>query len=55
MRQEKFTEQAQDAIGSSQQLAQQMQHSQWDVEHILLALLLQQRGLVGDIMNPGPC
>lgn len=51
MRQERFTEQAQEALASSQQLAQQMQHSQWDVEHILLALLLQQRGLVGDIMQ----
>ena len=51
MRQEKFTEQAQDAIGTSQQLAMQFHHSQWDVEHILLALLLQQRGLVGDILK----
>ncbi len=51
MRQEKFTEQAQDAISASQQLAMQFHHSQWDVEHILLALLLQQRGLVGDILK----
>ncbi|MBI2849918.1 MAG: AAA family ATPase [Chloroflexi bacterium] len=51
MKQEKFTEQAQDAISSSQQLAVQFQHSQWDVEHILLALLLQQRGLVGEILK----
>jgi ATP-dependent Clp protease ATP-binding subunit ClpC len=51
MRPEKFTEQAQDAIGTSQQLAMQYQHTQWDVEHILLALLIQQRGLVGDIFK----
>ena len=51
MKQEKFTEQAQDAISASQQLAMQFHHSQWDVEHILLALLLQQRGLVGDILK----
>ncbi|MEK7354708.1 MAG: AAA family ATPase, partial [Chloroflexota bacterium] len=51
MRQEKFTEQAQDAISASQQLAMQFHHSQWDVEHILLALLLQQRGLVCDILE----
>jgi ATP-dependent Clp protease ATP-binding subunit ClpC len=51
MRQERFTEQAQEAIQASQQLAVQFKHSQWDVEHILLALLLQQRGLVGDILK----
>jgi ATP-dependent Clp protease ATP-binding subunit ClpC len=51
MRQERFTEQAQEAIQASQQLAMQFKHSQWDVEHILLALLLQQQGLVGDILK----
>jgi len=51
MRQEKFTEQAQEAINASQQLAMQYQQSQWDVEHILLALLIQQRGLVGEILK----
>ncbi len=51
MRQERFTEQAQEAIQASQQLAIQFHHSQWDVEHILLALLLQQQGLVGDILQ----
>jgi ATP-dependent Clp protease ATP-binding subunit ClpC len=51
MKQERFTEQAQEAIQASQQLAMQFKHSQWDVEHILLALLLQQQGLVGDILK----
>jgi len=51
MRQERFTEQAQEAIQASQQLAMQFKHSQWDVEHILLALLMQQHGLVGDILK----
>jgi len=50
MRQERFTEQAQEAIVASQQLAMQLHHSQWDVEHILLALLQQEKGLVGDIL-----
>jgi len=50
MRQERFTEQAQEAINASQQIAMQLHHSQWDVEHILLALLQQQEGLVGDIL-----
>jgi len=51
MKQERFTEQAQEALTLSQQLVQQYHHSQWDVEHILLALLQQERGLVGDILR----
>ena len=51
MRQERFTEQAQEAIQASQQLATQYHHSQWDVEHILLALVMQKQGLVGEILN----
>jgi len=51
MKQERFTEQAQEALAASQELVRQYHHSQWDVEHILLALLQQERGLVGDIMR----
>ncbi|HEY86537.1 MAG TPA: AAA domain-containing protein [Dehalococcoidia bacterium] len=51
MRQERFTEQAQEALATSQQLVGQHHHTQWDVEHILLALLLQEKGLVGDILR----
>ena len=51
MRQERFTEQAQEALALSQELVRQFQHSQWDVEHILLALLQQKQGLVGDILR----
>src|SRR3989304_3350817 len=51
MRQERFTEQAQQAIQASQQLAMQYKHSQWDVEHILMALLIQQHGLLGEILK----
>ncbi len=51
MRQEKFTEQAQEAVASSQQLVRQYQHNQWDVEHLLMALLTQDKGLVGDIVK----
>jgi ATP-dependent Clp protease ATP-binding subunit ClpC len=51
MRQERFTEQAQEALQTSQQMAIQYKHSQWDVEHILLALLVQQQGLVGEILK----
>ncbi|MDP2931370.1 MAG: AAA family ATPase, partial [Chloroflexota bacterium] len=51
MRQERFTEQAQEALAASQQLVTQYHHSQWDVEHILLALLQQEKGLVNDILK----
>ncbi|MBI2848423.1 MAG: AAA family ATPase, partial [Chloroflexi bacterium] len=51
MRQERFTEQAQEALATSQDLVRQYRHSQWDVEHILLALLRQEKGLVRDILT----
>ncbi len=51
MKQENFTELAQEALANSQELVRQYHHSQWDVEHILLALLQQERGLVVDILK----
>ena len=41
---ERFTEQAQQILAMSQELVRTLRHSQWDVEHILLALLSQQAG-----------
>jgi ATP-dependent Clp protease ATP-binding subunit ClpC len=51
VRQDRFTEQAQEALALSQEIVRQYHHSQWDVEHILLALLRQERGLVGEILG----
>ena len=51
MKQEKFTEQAQQAIAASQQLLMRMQQNQWDVEHVLLALLQQEKGLVPEVIR----
>lgn len=51
MRQEPFTEPAQEALAASQELVRQYKHNQWDVEHVLLALLRQEKGLVGDILR----
>jgi len=51
MRQERFTEQAQEALAASQELVRQYKHNQWDVEHVLLALLQQEKGLVGEILG----
>ena len=39
LRPEKFTEQAQQVLATSQEIVQRFRHSQWDVEHILLALM----------------
>jgi ATP-dependent Clp protease ATP-binding subunit ClpC len=51
MKQERFTEQAQEALALSQEIVREFRHSQWDVEHVLLALLRQEKGLVGEILN----
>ena len=51
LRPENFTEQAREAIGASQEILRQLQHSQWDSEHILMALLDQGKGVAIDIMT----
>ncbi len=51
MRQERFTEQAQEVLAYSQNLVRRFHHSQWDVEHVLLALLEQEKGLALEIMR----
>ncbi len=45
MRPEDFTESAREAISRSQDLVRHYRHGQWDVEHVLLALLEQQDGV----------
>ena len=49
LRPEQFTEQAQDVLRNSQELVRRYQYSQWDVEHILLALLELEHGLPENI------
>ncbi|MDO8490383.1 MAG: AAA family ATPase [Dehalococcoidia bacterium] len=51
MSQEKFTEQAQEALAASQAMVHQFRHSQWDVEHILLSLLQQEGGVTRLILD----
>ncbi|MDA0256848.1 MAG: AAA family ATPase, partial [Chloroflexi bacterium] len=51
MRQDRFTEQAQQVIQASQQMVREQRHSQWDVEQVLLALLGQSDGLVPDLLT----
>ena len=53
-----FTEHAQEVIAKSQDAVRQFRHSQWDVEHILLALLEQEDGVASEIfrhlLTPSP-
>ncbi|MCS7001382.1 MAG: AAA family ATPase, partial [Dehalococcoidia bacterium] len=51
MRQDRFTEQAQEALAASQELVRRYRHNQWDVEHVLLALLEQRDGLASQILR----
>jgi ATP-dependent Clp protease ATP-binding subunit ClpC len=51
MRPEKFTEQAQEVLAASQELVREYHHNQWDVEHVLLALLRQGKGVTSDILK----
>jgi ATP-dependent Clp protease ATP-binding subunit ClpC len=51
MRQEKFTEQAQEVLNASQEMVRTYKHNQWDIEHILMALLQQDKGPIIDLLN----
>jgi len=51
MRPERFTEQAKEVLAASQSIASRYHHVQWDVEHILLALLEQESGLTSQILE----
>jgi ATP-dependent Clp protease ATP-binding subunit ClpC len=48
---ERFTEQAQELLGASQEVVRRYHHKQWDVEHVLLALLEQEEGTPRDILQ----
>ncbi|MEE9490966.1 MAG: Clp protease N-terminal domain-containing protein, partial [Dehalococcoidia bacterium] len=48
---DRFTEQAQQVLAASQELVRHYRHSQWDVEHILLALLQQEGGVTAEILK----
>lgn len=51
MRPDRFTESAQEVIAISQDVVRRFRHSQWDVEHIFYALLEQENGLTGQILQ----
>src|SRR5438477_606667 len=51
MRQDRFTQQAQEVLAASQEMVRTQRHSQWDVEHVLLALLQHQEGLAARLLD----
>jgi ATP-dependent Clp protease ATP-binding subunit ClpB len=59
VRLDRFTERSQEALQAAQQAAQQLQHATVEPEHLLLALLEQEDGLVPTLLqrlevSPGP-
>jgi ATP-dependent Clp protease ATP-binding subunit ClpC len=50
MRQDRFTEQAQEVLAASQELVRKERHAQWDVEHVLLTLVHHPGGLAQQIL-----
>ena len=50
LRPEEFTDAARQVLHDSQQIVQRYRHSQWDAEHVLMALLEQQDGVVADVL-----
>ena len=51
LRPEQFTEQAQEVLRESHELVRNYRHTQWDVEHVLMALLSLQDGLPSHILG----
>ena len=51
MRQDRFTEQAQAVLQNSQQIVREQKHSQWDVEHVFLALVQLKDGLAREVLT----
>src|SRR5690348_16802073 len=47
----KFTEKAQEAVLAAQTLAEQLNHAQIEPEHLLLALVEQQDGIVPELLR----
>ena len=48
---EQFTEQAREVLGTSQEIVRRYRHSQWDSEHVLMAILEQTDGLPAQVLQ----
>jgi len=51
MNPEKLTEQAREMLRSSHEIVRQYHHNQWDVEHVLLALLQKEDSVAADVLR----
>src|SRR3990172_4319813 len=51
MRQDRFTEGAQEGLAASQELVRKERHAQWDVEHVLMALISHEHGVAPAIFE----
>ncbi len=51
MRPERFTEQAREVLGRSQEILRRYRHTQWESEHVLLALLEQEGGVAAEVLS----
>ena len=48
---DRFTEQAQESLNNSQLILNRYRHNQWDCEHVLMALIEQEKGVPAEILN----
>ncbi|MCI0784606.1 MAG: AAA family ATPase, partial [Chloroflexi bacterium] len=51
MRQDRFTEGAQEVLSESQEMVRRDRHAQWDVEHVLMALVNYDKGITPQIFE----
>ena len=51
MRQDRFTEGAQEVLAASQEMVRTERHTQWDVEHVLTAMLIYERGILPQLFE----
>ena len=51
LRPDEFTEQAQEILKTSQDIMRRYRHSQWDSEHVLMALIEQEKGVPAEIFR----
>ena len=51
LRPDEFTDAARQVLHDSQQIVQRYRHTQWDAEHVLMALLEQEQGVPADVLR----
>jgi ATP-dependent Clp protease ATP-binding subunit ClpC len=51
LRPDDFTEQAKEVLQASQEIVLRYRHTQWDSEHVLLALLEQEKGIPAEVLR----